>query len=130
MTMIDPLSDALVSIKNHERAAKKNIVIRPASKLLGQILRVMQENGYISTYEFIDDGRDGLYRAMLLGKINECRTIKPRYSVKKDGFEKYEKRYLPSRDVGMIVVTTPKGVMTHEEAKRQAVGGKLLAFVY
>lgn len=128
--MIDTLSDALISIKNHEKAAKKEIVIRPASKLLGRILKVMQENGYISTYEFIDDGRDGMYKANLLGKINECRAIKPRYSVKRDGFEKYEKRYLPSRDIGMLVVTTPEGIMTHAQAKRHATGGKLLAYVY
>lgn len=130
MTRIDPLSDALINIKNHEKAAKKECIIRPASRLLGEVLKVMQESGYISTYEFVDDGRDGMYKAILLGKINECRTIKPRYSVKKTEFEKYEKRYLPSRDIGAIIVTTPKGVMTHLKARRESVGGKLLAFIY
>lgn len=130
MTRIDPLADALISIKNHEKSSKKECVIRPASKLLGEILKVMQENGYIGTYEFVDDGRDGLYKATLVGKINECKAIKPRYSVKKTEFEKYEKRYLPSRDIGMLVVTTPKGVMTHQKAKTELVGGKLLAYIY
>jgi len=128
--MTDPLADALINIKNHERAAKKECIIRPASKLLGEILRVMKENGYISAYEFVDDGREGMYKAVLVGKINECQAVKPRYSVKKTEFEKYEKRYLPSRDVGMIIVTTPKGVMTHASAKRELIGGKLLAYVY
>lgn len=130
MTRFDPLSDALINMKNHENAAKKECVIRPASKLLGEILRVMQEKEYIGTYEFIDDGRDGMYKVSLLGKINECRAIKPRYAVKKSEFEKFEKRYLPSRDVGMLIVSTPKGVMNHFNAKENSTGGRLLAFLY
>jgi len=88
MTMFDPLADALINLKNHENAAKKECIIRPASKLLGEILRVMQEKNYIGTYEFIDDGRDGIYKVNLLGKINECKIVKPRYAVKKNEFEK------------------------------------------
>lgn len=130
MTQIDPLADALINIKNHEKAAKKECIIRPASKLLGEVLRVMQENGYISKYELVEDGREGMYKTVLAGKINECRVIKPRYSVKKTEFEKYEKRYLPSRDIGMLVVSTPAGVMTHKNAKNKSTGGKLLAYLY
>ncbi|MBI2598511.1 MAG: 30S ribosomal protein S8 [Candidatus Diapherotrites archaeon] len=130
MARIDPLSDALTNIKNHEDTAKKLCVIRPASKLLGEILRVMQEKKYIGTYEYIDDGRDGMYRINLVGKINECRVIKPRYAVKKTGFEKFEKRYLPSKDIGLLIVSTPMGVMTHFNAKEKSVGGRLLAYVY
>ncbi len=130
MTRTDPLSDALVNLKNHENAAKRLCTIRPASRLLGEILRVMQEKRYISTYEFVDDGREGEYKVTLLGKINECRVIKPRYAVAKDEFEKYEKRYLPSVDMGTIIVSTPQGVFTHREAKTRGIGGRLLAFVY
>ena len=127
---IDPLADALTSIRNHEGAAKRECIIRPASKLLGEVLRVMQKNEYIGTYEFVDDGMEGMFKIRLAGRINNCRTIKPRYAVRKSEFEKYEKRYLPARDVGMLIVSTPKGVMTHTEAKDAAVGGKLIAFVY
>lgn len=130
MTRLDPLTDALVNIRNHEIAAKKTCVIRPASKLLGEILRVMQEKNYIGTYEFIDDGRDGMYKVNLLGRINQCKAIKPRYAVKKTEFEKFEKRYLPSRDIGMLIVSTPHGVMTHFAAKDNDTGGRLLAFIY
>jgi small subunit ribosomal protein S8 len=66
----------------------------------------------------------------LAAKINDCKAIKPRYPVKKDGFEKFEKRYLPARDIGLLVVTTPEGVMTHKQAKEKSVGGRLLCFVY
>ena len=130
MSRIDPLADALTNLKNHEMASKRECVIRPASKLLKEVLRVMQETGYIGPYEYIDDGRDGIIKAGLLGKINNCKAIKPRYSVKKDEFEKYEKRYLPSRDIGIIIVTTPKGVMTHSKAKMEFIGGKIIAYVY
>ncbi len=127
---LDPIADALVAIKNSDAAANKECLFRPASKLLGEILRVMQQQGYVNSFEFIDDGRDGTYRIELLGKINNCRAIKPRYAVKNNEFEKYEKRYLPARDVGILVVTTPKGVLTHSEAKKNGIGGRLLAFVY
>jgi len=127
---MDPIANALVNIKNNDVASKKECVFRPSSKLLGEILRVMQSRGYINAFEFVEDGRGGICRVELVGKINECKAIKPRYAVKKDGFEKYEKRYLPARDVGLIVVSTPQGLMTHTEAKSRGLGGKLIAFMY
>jgi small subunit ribosomal protein S8 len=127
---MDPISDALTNIKNSENATKKQCILRPASKLMGEILKVMQDKGYIGTYEHVDDGRNGLYKVELAGRINECRAIKPRYSVKKDGYEKYEKRYLPSRDIGILVVSTPQGVVSHREAKAMKTGGRLLAYIY
>jgi len=130
MSLVDPISDALVNIKNNENAAKTDCAIRPASKLLGKILKVLQENDYISTFERIDDGREGIYRIQLVGRINDVKAIKPRYAVKKDEFEKYEKRYLPSKDVGLLIVSTSKGVTTHQKAKTENVGGRLIAYVY
>ena len=71
---IDPLTDALTSIRNHEGAAKKDCIIRPASKLLGEVLKVMQKNEYINTYEFVDDGMEGMFKIRLAGKINNCNS--------------------------------------------------------
>jgi small subunit ribosomal protein S8 len=130
MARMDPTADALIGLKNSDLASKRECFFRPASKLLGEILRVMQKNGYISTFEFVDDNREGSYRVELTGKINQCRAIKPRYAVKKNGFEKFEKRYLPARDVGILIVSTPQGVLSHAEAKKRGIGGRLLAFVY
>jgi small subunit ribosomal protein S8 len=130
MARLDPVADALIGIKNNENVAKEICVVRPASKLMGEILGVMQKHGYIGLYEYVDDGREGMYRIKLKGAINECRAIKPRYAVKKNGFEKYEKRYLPAKDLGIIMVSTPKGVMAHKEARELGLGGRLLAFVY
>ncbi len=130
MSLVDPVSDALVNIKNHEMAAKKECTFRPASKLLKEILKVMQKNNYVGKFEFIDDNREGLFKVELKGTINDCRAIKPRYAVKKNEFEKFEKRYLPSRDLGILIVSTPQGVKSHKETKKLGVGGRLLAYIY
>ncbi len=90
----------------------------------------MQENGFIGGFEFIDDGKSGKFKAELIGKVNNCGVIKPRYAVKRDGFERWEKRYLPAAGFGTLIVSTSKGVMAHDAAQEKSVGGRLLAFVY
>jgi len=128
--MMDTLANGLTTIMNNEMRRKKECVITPASKLLGRVLRIMQLNGYIGEFEFIDDGRSGKFKVQLLGRINKCGAIKPRYPVKADEFEKWEKQFLPARDIGLLIVSTPQGVMSHKEAKQKKVGGRLLAYVY
>jgi len=91
---------------------------------------VLQLNGYIGEFEFIDDGRSGKFKIQLLGRVNKCGAVKPRFSVSADGFENWEKAFLPARDVGVLVVSTPLGVISHKEAKEKKVGGRLLAYVY
>ena len=130
MSLTDPISDALISIKNCERVAKKEFIFSPGSKLLGNILRVMKEKKYIEDYEFLEDKKGGRYRIKLAGRINECRAIRPRYTVKRNEFEKFEKRFLPSKDIGILIVSTPQGVLSHKEAIEKKTGGRLLAYVY
>ncbi|HDI07657.1 MAG TPA: 30S ribosomal protein S8 [Candidatus Bathyarchaeota archaeon] len=127
---MDVVANGLTTIMNNEMRNKRECVISPASKLLGMVLRVMQLNGYIGEFEFIDDGRSGKFRVQLLGRINKCGAVKPRYPVKIDEFEEWEKHFLPSRDVGILIISTPYGVMSHREAKKKRVGGRILAFVY
>ncbi|MBU0636307.1 30S ribosomal protein S8 [Candidatus Micrarchaeota archaeon] len=127
---VDPIANALTALKNSENATKGTCKLQPASKLLEEILRVMKENGYITGYERVNTKGSGFYKIQLSGKVNECRAIKPRYPVQKDEFEKFEKRYLPSRDVGIIIVSTSKGVLSHKKAKEEGIGGRLIAFVY
>jgi small subunit ribosomal protein S8 len=90
----------------------------------------MQKEGYIGQFEFVDDGKSGQYTVALIGRINDCKAIKPNYSVNWEGFEKYEKRYLPAAGIGTLLLTTPTGVMTQEEARKRRTGGRLLAYVY
>lgn len=127
---MDTVSNGLTAILNNEARNKRECVISPASKLLGRVLRIMQLNGYIGEFEFIDDGRSGKFKVQLLGRINKCGAIRPRFSVGIDEIEEWEKKFLPSRDVGILVISTPKGVISHKEAKEKRVGGKLIAFVY
>ena len=127
---MDTLTNGLITVINNEMRNKRECVISPASKLLGRVLRIMQLNGYIGEFEFIDDGRSGKFKVQLLGRINKCGAIKPRFAVKVDAFEEWEKKFLPSRDVGMMVVSTSQGVIAHREAEEKNLGGRLLAFVY
>jgi len=127
---MDTLTNGLITVINNEMRNKRECIISPASKLLGRVLRIMQLNGYIGEFEFIDDGRSGKFKVQLLGRINKCGAVKPRFAVKFDEFESWEKKFLPSRDVGIMVVSTSKGVVSHREAEEKSVGGRLLAFVY
>jgi len=127
---VDTLTNGLITIINNEMRNKRECIINPASKLLGRVLRIMQLNGYIGEFEFIDDGRAGKFKVQLLGRINKCGAVRPRFSVKVDEFEKWEKAFLPSRDVGLMVVSTPQGVIAHRDAEEKNLGGRLLAFVY
>ena len=126
----DPLNDAMCVIKNAALNGKSECVIQPSSKLIGRVLKVMQDRGYISQFEYVEDGKAGKFHVMLDGAINDCGVIKPRYSVKVAELEKYEARYLPAQDFGVLIISTTSGVITQSHAKELGIGGKLLAFVY
>ncbi|MBU0470451.1 MAG: 30S ribosomal protein S8 [Nanoarchaeota archaeon] len=126
----DPLAAALTKIVNAERVGKKEVLIKPASKMIKKILTIMNDHNYIGSFEEVEDGKGGILKVNLLGNINKCGVIKPRFSTKKNNFEKWEKRYLPARDFGLILVSTPQGVLTHSLAKEKGTGGKLLAYCY
>ncbi|OGD59969.1 30S ribosomal protein S8 [Candidatus Bathyarchaeota archaeon RBG_13_52_12] len=127
---MDPLVNALNTIMNHEGRRKKECIITPASGLVGRVLRLIQQKGYIGEIEFIDDGRQGKFRVQLFGRINECQAVQPRYATKVKEMEKWEKRFLPSRDLGAVILSTPKGVIDHRQAKELNVGGVVIAYVF
>jgi len=126
----DPLAAALAKILNAEKVGKKEVVIKPASKMIQKVLSIMNENHYVGSFEVIDDGKGGILKINLLGNINKCGVIKPRFSTKNNTFEKWETRYLPAKDFGTIIVSTSKGIMPHYQAKEKKMGGKLLAYCY
>jgi small subunit ribosomal protein S8 len=126
----DPLAAALSKILNAERIGKKEVMIRPASKMIKKILTIMNENMFIGDFEEIKDDKGGVLKVNIIGNLNKCGVIKPRFSTKYTGYEKWEKRYLPASDFGLILVTTPLGIMTHEQAKEKKTGGKLVAYCY
>jgi small subunit ribosomal protein S8 len=115
---------------NYEKTGKKEVLTRYNSGIIRRVLDVLNENLFIGKYEIIKDNRGGKLKIHLIGKINKIGAIKPRFDVNVDNFEKYEQRYLPAKDFGIIIVTTSKGIMTHKEAKEKHLGGKLVAYCY
>ncbi|MEM1806692.1 MAG: 30S ribosomal protein S8 [Pyrobaculum sp.] len=130
MVMLDILSNALTLIKNAEVVGKRQVVIWPVNKLTYYVLRVLQRYGYVGEIEYVDDGRGGKYIVQLLGKINDISPIKPRYPVKYREIVQWEQKFLPARQIGILIISTSQGVMSHLEAKERKIGGVLLAYVY
>ena len=126
----DVLANMLSSIKNSEKAGKNEVMFGPVSKLGTTVMKIMKDNGYLRDFEAIENGKGGIYRILLSKKINDCNVIKPRFPVTKDDFVKWERRFLPAEGFGIIIVSTPKGMMIHSEAKKKKVGGRLIAFIY
>lgn len=126
---VDTLSNAMLNIKNAERVGKKFCEIR-ASKLVGNVLKVMKNHSYIKDYEFVKENVGGKFVVELTGNINDCGAIRPRFSSKATEYEFYEKRYLPARGFGILIVSTTRGVMSQKEARELGLGGALLAYVY
>ncbi|HYA21918.1 MAG TPA: 30S ribosomal protein S8 [Thermoproteota archaeon] len=130
MTLMNPVSNAMIALQNSESRNLKSCTIWPASNLVGKIMQVLQRYGYIGEFEFIDDGKAGMFKVQLLGRINKSKAVRPRWNVKADDYTEWEKKLLPAYNVGVIIVTTSEGVMSHIEAREKRLGGKLLAFVY
>ena len=79
------IADAMSTLKNASDGGKSTCILEPASKLIGAMLRIMQDAGYIGSFEYIDDRRGGQFHVHLSGGINKCGVITPRYSVGLDG---------------------------------------------
>ncbi|MEM4499804.1 MAG: 30S ribosomal protein S8 [Candidatus Woesearchaeota archaeon] len=126
----DPISDALSKILNAEKSGKGQVIIKPVSKLLMKILDLLQTNRYVGSYQVIEDSKGRYIVLNLVHAINHIQAIKPRFPVKLEDYEKYEKRFLPANDFGIIIVSTNQGLMTHVEAKQKRLGGKLIAYCY
>jgi len=124
------IANLFSTIYNNELRRKKECIVSPTSNLAREVLRILQKYGYIGEFEQIDDGRGGKFRIQLLGRIVKCGAISPRFSVKGDEYDFWERRYLPAFNYGILIVTTPEGVMSQIEAKAKGLGGKLLGYVY
>ncbi|MDE1853045.1 MAG: 30S ribosomal protein S8 [Thaumarchaeota archaeon] len=124
------LANLFASLQNAEMRNKKETVVIPASNLASEVLKVLQKRKYIGEFEYIDDGVGGKLRVQLLGKINKCGVISPRFPVKSLKLVNWEHRYLPAVGVGTLIVSTPQGVMSHVEAQDKKIGGRLIGYVY
>eukprot|EP00744_Colponema_vietnamica_P000345 GILI01000601.1.p2 GENE.GILI01000601.1~~GILI01000601.1.p2 ORF type:complete len:153 (-),score=51.78 GILI01000601.1:82-540(-) len=130
MVRMSVLADTLKCIINAEKRGKRQVLIRPTSKVVVKFLQVMQKHGYIGEFEIVDDHRSGKVVVELNGRLNKCGVISPRFDVAIDDIEKWIDSLLPSRHFGVIVLTTTYGIMDHEEARRKHTGGKILGYFY
>jgi len=121
----DIVADALNELMNAKRSRKNSVTIKKHSKVLLAILAIGKLKGYIESYRVEDRNVH-----IEFGKINSCKAVKPRYVVKTKDIDKYVRRYLPARDMGMVIISTSKGLMTHQTALEKNLGGSVIAYFY
>jgi len=121
----DIVADALNKIMNATRAGKTSLKLKHHSKLLISILAIAKLRGYLKNYHV-----EGTSLEVEIGKLNACQAIKPRYMVSVEEFDRFVKRYLPAKNIGVIIISTSQGIMTHHTAYEKNVGGSLLAYLY
>ncbi len=121
----DIVSDALNGMMNALRSRQTNVVLKFHSKLLLSVLAIAKLKGYVKSYK-----TDGQNLTIELNNISGCRAIKPRYLIHVEDIEKYVQRYLPAKHIGIIIISTSQGLMTHHTAKEKNLGGSLIAYIY
>lgn len=127
--MVDRVADAINTIKTNERIGRRECTLY-STKMIRAILDVMSKSSYITGYTEFKDGKVSKVKVQLSNRINHIGVVKPRYAIKASDIQKYEMRYIPSRDFGILILSTPKGLMTNREAKENSIGGRLIAYVY
>ncbi|KAF6002235.1 hypothetical protein CCYA_CCYA11G3070 [Cyanidiococcus yangmingshanensis] len=130
MTRVNVLADALKSITNAEKRGKRQVMIRPASKVIIRVLRLLQREGYIGEFTYVDDHRSGKIVVQLTGRLNKVAVISPRYDITIKDVQKWCDALLPSKLFGGLICTTSAGIMNDAEMRRRHVGGKLIGFYY
>jgi small subunit ribosomal protein S8 len=131
MVMTDPIADMLTRIRNANQA-KHEVVEMPASRLKLEILEVLKNEGYITEYEKIEDGKQGVIK-VTLKYVNKERVIKGIKRISKPGLRVYAKSTeLPQvlNGLGVAIISTSNGVMTDREARKNKLGGEVIAFVW
>ena len=129
--MTDPIADMLTRIRNANQA-KHEVVEMPASRLKLEILEVLKNEGYITEYEKVEDGKQGVIK-VTLKYVNKERVIKGIKRISKPGLRVYAKSTeLPQvlNGLGVAIISTSNGVMTDREARKNKLGGEVIAFVW
>lgn len=132
MQITDPIADMLTRIRN-ANSSKHESVLVPSSKMKVAIAKILDDEGYINGYEVIDDGKQGVIKINLKYGANKTKVISGLQRVSKPGLRVYaNKEEMPRvlRGLGIAIVSTSKGIMTDKEARRNNVGGEVLAFIW
>jgi small subunit ribosomal protein S8 len=121
----DIVADALNQIMNMKRAGKEELVVKHHSKMLLSVLAIAKLKGYIEDYRV-----DGTNLNVRIGKLNGCNAIKPRFMVKLEDLDRYITRYLPAKNIGILILSTSQGLITHQTAVEKNIGGSLIAYFF
>lgn len=128
MVQRDWLSAMLNDMMNCQKAGKMQTIAMPVSKLMLGVLEIMKKNGYVSDFRIEEDKFKRV--VITLGRLNKCQSIRPRFFVTVKEIEGYARRFLPGRAIGILIISTPKGLMDHKEAIEKNTGGSLVAYCY
>ena len=132
MHITDPIADMLTRIRN-ANSAKHETVDIPASNMKKAIAQILLDEGYIASYKVIEDEKQGVIRVTLKYGENKSQVITGLRRVSKPGLRIYSNvEDMPKvmKGLGIAIVSTSKGIMTDREARKQKVGGEVLAFVW
>lgn len=121
----DTVADALNQMINLKKAGKMELELHKSSKLLLSVLAIAKLHGYVKSYSI-----ENKKLKVVLAKLHGCGAIKPRYAVRVDEIERYISRYLPAKNIGILIVSTSQGLMTHQTAIEKNLGGSLVAYIY
>lgn len=132
MHITDPIADMLTRIRN-ANSAKHDTVDIPASNMKKAIAQILVDEGYIKNYKLIEDGKQGVIRVTLKYGEGKNQVITGLRRVSKPGLRIYsnvEEMPKVMKGLGVAIVSTSKGIMTDREARKQNVGGEVLAFIW
>ena len=132
MHITDPIADMLTRIRNANSAKHETVEI-PASNMKKQIAQILVDEGYIKSYNVIDDGKQGVIKFILKYGPNKSTVLRGAKRVSKPGLRIYVgKDEIPKvmRGLGVAIVSTSKGIMTDRAARKSGVGGEVLAFIW
>ena len=132
MQSTDPIADMLTRIRNANSAKHESVEI-PASNIKKAIAQILLEEGYIKNYQIIEDGKQGIIKITLKYGQDKKKVISGLRRVSKPGLRVYANcEDLPKvlRGMGIAIISTSKGVMTDKKARKENVGGEVLAFVW
>jgi len=132
MVMTDPIADMLTRIRNANMVKHDKLEL-PASKIKKEIADILKREGFVRDYEFIEDNKQGILRIFLKYGAGSDRVITGLKRISKPGLRVYVKADEIPRvlnGLGIAIVSTSHGVLSDKEARSQAAGGEVLAYVW
>ncbi len=132
MTMTDPIADMLTRVRNAQSAGKDTVSM-PTSKKLVEIVRIMEQEGYIQRFDVIDGEPRGTLEITLKYGPKKAKTIRGIKRISKPGLRRYAKSDslpMPLGGLGIAIISTSSGLLTQKECLDRGIGGEIVAFVW